>query len=468
MHIRTILPMTALVGTAVFTSAHAALEQKLTAADGEANDLFGQSVAIFGDTCVIGASGDDGENDEAYRRGSAYIFNRQADATWGETQRLTPSNADWQDQFGYAVSITNNYILVGAPFYYKDFQVGEVGAAYLFAQQNDGTWAEIANLIATDFDSDDEFGHSVGIDEGMAVVGSRRDDDNGDQSGSAYIFERQNDGSWIETEKLLASDGAPIDAFGISVAISGSTVLVGAYLNDDNGSGSGSAYLYQRQTDGSWSETQKLTAPDGATLDRFGYSVAISGDTALVGAIGSPCVYIYERQAGGIWSEIQKLTASDGDAVFSFGHSLSISGDTALVGNNYGSAYLYQRQADGSWSETAKLTASDGEPDDYFGISVGIDAETALVGASWDDDSGSTSGSAYIYPTTTPPTEGACCVCTGCEILTEEQCANLGGQYLAGISCDECPPPCLGDVTGDGQVGVNDLLTIIANWNACP
>ena len=115
-----------------------------------------------------------------------------------------------------------------------------------------------------------------------------------------------------------------------------------------------------------------------------------------------------------------------------------------------------------------KLTASDGAAGDYFSDSVAISGDTALVGAQYDDDNGVNSGSAYIYGSPAPPANGACCVCTGCSILTEDQCADLGGQYLAGLPCDECPPPCLGDVNGDGQVNVADLLTVIANWNNCP
>ena len=253
------------------------------------------------------------------------------------------------------------------------------------------------------------------------------DDDNGNNSGSADIDERQADGSWSETAKLTASDGDVNDYFGRSVAISGDTALVGAHLNDDNGSMSGSAYIYQRQADGSWGETSKLTATDGDSGDYFGHSVAISGDTALVGAY------------------------QDDDN-----------------GSDSGSAYLYQRQADGSWSEVAKLTASDGAAGDRFGFSVAISGDTALVGAYQDDDNGDSSGSAYIYGPPPTPATGACCVPTGCEILTIEQCSNMGGVFMAGESCEECDPVCLADINGDGTVGVDDLLAVIGAWGACP
>ena len=267
-------------------------------------------------------------------------------------------------------------------------------------------------LTASDGAANDYFGFSVAISGDTALVCAYADDDNGENSGSVYIYERQADGSWSETSKLTASDGASSDIFGYSVTISGDTALVGAVYDDDNGGSSGSAYIYERQADGSWSETAKLTASDAASFDNFGYSVSISGDTALVGAYGnddngdlSGSAYIYERQADGSWSETAKLTASDGATFDNFGDSVAISGDTALVGAVYdddngsssGSAYIYQRQADGSWGETSKLTASDGAEYDYFGDSVAISGDTALVGAYGNDDNGSPTGSAYIY-----------------------------------------------------------------------
>ena len=380
-------------------------EQKIIASDGATYDDFGYSVAISGDTALVGARYDD---DDASGSGSAYLYQRQADGSWSETAKLTASDAAAGDYFGYSVSISGDTALVGA--LYDDDNGSNSGSAYIYQRQADGSWSETAKLTASDGAQSDYFGSSVAISGDTALVGALYDDDNGYESGSAYLYQRQADGSWSETSKLTASDAAAGDYFG-SVAISGDTALVGAYYDDDDASGSGSAYLYQRQADGSWSETSKLTASDGAAGDNFG-SVAISGDTALVGALydddngsNSGSAYIYQRQADGSWSETAKLTASDAAAGDYFGSSVAISGDTALVGARYddddgdnsGSAYLYQRQADGSWSETAKLTASDAAAGDYFGYSVSISGDTALVGARYDDDDGDESGSAYLY-----------------------------------------------------------------------
>jgi len=133
-----------------------------------------------------------------------------------------------------------------------------------------GAFSAEQKITASDGAAGDYFGSSVAVSGDTALVGAYYDDDNGDRSGSAYLYQRQADGCWIETAKLTASDGAQGDWFGYSVAISGDTALVGTWFDDDNGSASGSAYLYQRQADGSWSETAKLTASDGAEYDWFG------------------------------------------------------------------------------------------------------------------------------------------------------------------------------------------------------
>ena len=209
-----------------------------------------------------------------------------------------------------------------------------------------------------------------------------------------------------ERQKLLASDGAANDQFGYSVSISGDYAIVGAYADDDKGSNSGSAYVFKR--DGTnWSEQQKLTASDGAASDLFGRSVSISGDYAIVGAdydddngSYSGSAYIFKWD-GSNWVQQQKLIASDGAANDYFGYSVSISGDYAIVGayvddGSKGSAYIFKRNGT-SWSQQAKLLASDGATSDLFGCSVSISGDHAIVGAYQNDDEGTDSGSAYAF-----------------------------------------------------------------------
>jgi hypothetical protein len=200
-------------------------------------------------------------------------------------------------------------------------------------------WLERQKLLASDGAAGDSFGSSVSISGDLAIVGAIDDCDKGYDSGSAYIFKR--DGTtWVQQQKLLASDGAVGDLFGRSVSISGDLAIVGADGDDDKGSHSGSAYIFRR--DGtSWVQQQKLTASDGAAGNWFGWSVSISGDYAIVGAIddddkgsASGSAYIFGWD-GTAWSQQQKLLASDGAAGDFFGHSVSISGHKIIVGADY-------------------------------------------------------------------------------------------------------------------------------------
>ncbi|MFQ5741652.1 MAG: FG-GAP repeat protein [Acidobacteriota bacterium] len=265
-----------------------------------------------------------------------------------------------------------------------------------------------AKLTARDGAAGDRFGFSVARSGDTVVVGAQLNDDGGRDSGSAYVFQRTGT-TWSQQAKLTARDGAAGDRFGASVALSGDTIVVGALGDDDGGRSSGSAYVFQG-SGRSWSQQAKLTASDGAARDRFGDSVALSGDTIVVGARSdddagrdSGSAYVFQRN-GTTWSQQAKLTARDGAAGDLFGDSVALSGDTVAVGVRFdddagsssGSAYIFQR-SERSWSQQAKLTASDGAAGDGFGTSVALSGDTVAVGAFGDDDAGSSSGSAYVY-----------------------------------------------------------------------
>ena len=281
------------------------------------------------------------------------------------------------------------------------------GSAYVFVLSVD-TWSQQAKLTASDGAPADFFGRSVSISGDTALVGANQDGDNGTHSGSAYVFLRSA-GVWSQQAKLTASDAAAFDFFGDSVSISGDSALVGASGDDDSGPASGSAYVFVRSGT-VWTQEAKLTVLSGATGDRFGRSASISGDTALVGAnldddsgTDSGSAYVFAR-SGGVWSLQAKLTPSDGAADDRLGRSVFISGDRALIsaigdddnGSFSGSVYAFVRSGN-VWTQQAKLTPSDGADADVFGFSVSISGETALVSAHFDDDAGTSSGSAYIF-----------------------------------------------------------------------
>ena len=371
---------------------------KLVASDGASNEQFGLSVAIDGDTIVIGASLDD---DLGTYSGSAYVFTKVG-VNWVKQAKLTASDGVAYDRFGESVAIDGDTIVVGA--YGKD----EIsGSAYVFIK--DGmNWVEQAKLVASDGAPDDNFGWSVAIYMDTAVISAYRDcNDAGFYSGAAYVFVRA-DSTWSEQSKLIASDGASNEQFGRSVAIDGDKIVIGAF-SSDFGWESGSAYVFISEGM-NWVEQAKLIASDATAEGRFGDSVAIYGDTIVVGANGddemgwhSGSAYVFIKDSMN-WVEQAKLIASDGVPEDMFGHSVAIDGDTIVVGafgddDSYlgsGSAYIFLRNGT-SWTEWAKLTASDSNAYDTFGYAVAMNGSTIVIGAKGDDDLGDRSGSAYVF-----------------------------------------------------------------------
>ena len=210
---------------------------KLLDSNGEASDGFGGSVAVDGDTAVIGALQADGN---VGGTGAAFVFLRNA-GVWTEQAKLSAIDGAASDGFGGSVALEGDTVVIGAIFH--DDNGSNSGAAYVFTRSA-GVWTEQAKLTASDGAASDLFGRSVAVDGDTAVIGADDDDDNGTNSGSAYVFIRSGI-TWTEQQKLAASDGAPFDRFGESVAVSGTTVVIGAILDDDNGTNSGSAYVFE-------------------------------------------------------------------------------------------------------------------------------------------------------------------------------------------------------------------------------
>jgi len=287
---------------------------------------------------------------------------------------------------------------------------GIVGVSDLLQLINSWGPCPVANypykLTALDGASNDQFGKSVSIEGDKVIVGApwQYYDSPYTGPGSAYVF-RFDGSQWNQESKLLASDGANGALFGWSVSISGDTALVGAHKDDDNGTNSGSAYVFR--FDGTqWVEEQKLLASDGGSSDWFGWSVSISGDMAVVGATRSDqygSAYVF-RFNGTQWIEEAKLNASGVSSNERFGEQVSISGDRVLIGamwddeNGYkaGSSYVF-RFVGGEWIEESKLLPSEVEENDWFGQGASISGERAIVGAHGDSDNGTYAGAAYVF-----------------------------------------------------------------------
>ena len=329
-----------LCGLLLCSGAAAWTELAKPTASGEASYDYTTAVSISGDYAVIGKF--DGDSSTTVDVGTAHVFYRSG-TTWTEQQKLTASDAAGDDEFGYSVSISGDYAIIGAP--QDDDTASNSGSAYVFYRSGTA-WTEQQKLTASDAAAVDWFGYSVSISGSYAVVGALNHDSD---SGAAYIFFGSGS-SWTQQAKLTASDAAGDDKFGSSVSISGDYAIIGAPQDDDDGSNSGAAYVFYRSGT-TWSQQQKLTASDAASSDKFGDSVSISGDHAIVGArsdgdgsfYGSAYVFV---RSGTTWSQQQKLTASDAASGDSFGKGVSISGSYAAIvawgKNSYqGATYIF-------------------------------------------------------------------------------------------------------------------------------
>ena len=425
------------------------------------DDNYGYSVAISGDLAVVGSPYEDqdrlGKN-AMPDAGAAYILHRSA-GKWVQVRKLTPIIRGSHDNFGTSVAIKGDYVIVGAPNYDMSTATGtllkDVGSAYIFYANHGqpGSWGQVCQLVASNGQANDLLGHSVSIGENMAVVGAPNTVGiSGEQNaGSAYVFEQdQNSGNWAETKELTAVTRVANAYFGHSVSISGNYIIAGAHSDNHNGKGAqvigaGAAYLFRKNPSvrNNWVLQKKIVASDPSYNDRFGYSVAINGDYAIVGAYAdsensqnSPykafagSAYIFKKDNGGNenWGQVKKLVATDRSDEDLFGVSVSISENYAIVGAYYedenamltntreqsGSAYIFKKNLGGNdnWGQEQKITADDRHAGDQFGISVAINETYAIVGSPFDQtgesglDALPGSGSVYLFYnsalTTTP------------------------------------------------------------------
>jgi hypothetical protein len=393
-------------------------QAKLTASDWAEGDLFGASVAISGDTVVVGAPEDDvGAN---FNQGSVYVFVKRA-AGWAsmtQTAKLTAS--DRAVRLGFSIAIAGDTVVAGAPF---DSGGAHQGSAYVFVKPAAG-WANMtqtAKLTASDGWGSDHLGASVAVSGNTVVAGAPNDGDLDNRAlGSAYVFVKPAAGwaNMTQTAKLTASDPAWDDVLGSSVAVSGNTVVAGAPTV--YGANPGSAYVFVKPAAG-WvdmTQTAKLTASDGRGSDELGSSVAASGDTVVAGAFGDDVganadqgsAYVFVKPAAG-WvnmTQTAKLTASDGARSDQLGRSVTVSGNTVVAGAfwgnvganlNQGSAYVFVKPAAGwvNMTQTAKLTASDGARSDQLGRSVTVAGDTVVAGTSRNPVQASGPPSAYAF-----------------------------------------------------------------------
>jgi hypothetical protein len=483
----------------------------LKASNADADDLFGFSVAISGDTVVVGAiyEDSDGSNESdnsTLDAGAAYVFVRSG-AAWSQQAYLKASNADADDRFGWAVGISGDTVVVGAIWEDSNGTGGEgdnsaskAGAAYVFVRSGT-TWSQQAYLKAFNADAGDQFGGVVAISGDTVVVGAQYEESNGtseadnsaSRAGAAYVFVR-NGTTWSQQAYLKASNVEAWDEFGHWVAISEETAVVGAPHEDSNGtsegdnsaSQAGAAYVFVRSGT-TWSQQAYLKASNVEAGDGFGYkSVAISGDTVVVGApfedsdgtsesdnsaLDAGAAYVFVR-SGTIWSQQAYLKASNADADDRFGEEAKISGDTVVVGVQYedsngtsesdnsasdaGAAYVFVRSGT-IWSQQAYLKASNVEAGDFFGYSAAISGDTVVVGAIFEDSNGtggesdnsaSDAGAAYVFMPDTD-SDGVPDATDNCPNDANPNQEDADGDGVGDV-CDDCTDT---DADGFGNPG---------------
>lgn len=440
----------------VFDTATGQLRFKLRSLDGAQGDQFGTSVAISGTTAIIGANSDD---DVAMNSGSAYVF----DTTTGrQLRKLTASDPASSDFFGLSVAISGSTALVSAPF---DSDAGSSsGSAYLF---DIDTGQQLFKLTASDASASALFGSSVALSGSTAIIGAR----GANGVGAAYLFDTS---TGQQSMKLTANDPFTDDRFGDAVAIDGTLAIVGATRDDDNGNRSGSAYVFDTVTG---AQLFKLTAPDGAEGDSFGTSVAISGSRAIVGAIqnlngGAGSAYIFDLGTGQL---VYKLVASNSSANDQFGTSVAISGGTLVVGAfrgdgvepDSGAAYVSFLSANVTQQPQPAIVASGGTA--VFEVAV---SNPAIATYQWRrdgvdlSDGGNISGaqSATLEIVASPADVGTYdCVITGIEGP-----GTSAGAILA-VQGGGSPNDCLADLDMNSVLDIDDVLTFLTAFSAgCP
>lgn len=424
----------------------------LKAGNAQSDDRFGQTVAMSGDTLVVGApgedgaSGGDGTDNSAPLSGAAYVYVRDGSGAWSQQGYLKAENAGVSDQFGAAVAISGDTIVVGAIF--EDSGTGDPadnsasasGAAYVFVRDGSGVWSQQAYLKASNREAGDRFGTSVAVSGDTIVVGATSessgdpanpDDNSANRAGAAYVFVREKT-SWSEQAYLKPSNLDAQDEFGFTVAISGSLIVIGAPFEDGSATGvdgdddnlsesAGAAYLFESTGGGEWVQAAYLKASDSVTNNRFGSAAAVSGTTVVVSApdenrnatgvdgkalpspaIRSGAAFVFEPDGSTGWEQTAYLKASNTGTLDRFGTSVSVSGDTVLVGAPFedarsgsaqssnsrpdsGAAYRYTRQGSGQWAFDGYYKALNPGNGDEFGNSVAVDGDWVAVAAIKED-----------------------------------------------------------------------------------
>ena len=352
----------------------------------------------MGDRAILGATG------VSDNTGAVYLYDRDSNGTLVQSSKFTPVDLNSNSLFGGSVALGDDFLVGGAPN-----DLGAAGSAYVYNLEANGSWMQSQKLLlTTPVTVLDAFGQAVAVSGDALVVTATQPGQLGNEgNGSAYVF-RLTNGNWISDGNLTASDGNSSDQFGYSVDLDGNLTVVGANKADATGSDSGAAYIFHYESNGSWSQEHKLSPLVHTTGDEFGTSVSILGSVALVGAINadgngtdSGAAYVFRRDFSGNWTQ-EALLAPPVEGIVGFGSSVALSGNYALVdsriGGTGGASYLYRNEANTpSWTFISTLGRAQGVSLGTQGTTVAMSGDMILAGSPGDDRNGSDAGSATLF-----------------------------------------------------------------------
>lgn len=350
-------------------------DQKIVAGDGTELQRFGESVALSGDTAMVGT------NDTHTGRSAVYVFTRSG-GTWVQTQKLLAADGAAGDnaRFGASIVVAGTTAVIGADGATIDGKPNQ-GAAYVF-QRDGASWIQVAKLVAADGAADDNFGNSLALSGNRLLVGAHRAHVNGNPRGAAYLFEGAND-VWTQVQKLRGVDTRDYDAFGYRVAFSDASIIVSAQLANLDFPG---ALYFFKESDGTWLQKQKLV---GELYSGLGSSLAARGNRLVTGAPtldAQGVVYVY-AELDGFWSRTHTIYTPEGESFANFGYSIGLTDTSFVAGANAatvadqswaGAGYVFT-ESDGDWHYVQKLVASDAAANDSIGSAAAIDGSTVLL-----------------------------------------------------------------------------------------
>jgi fibronectin type 3 domain-containing protein len=438
----------------------------LLADDGAPYDNFGVAASLFGTTALVGARWNGDINDLP---GAGYIYQKQDNGIWQETTKLVADDVQASDYFGDSVALFETVAVVK----------GSNTQPYVFEQQADGSWTQTAKLSPAE--GAIMTGTSLDVHGDLIIIGTPSDGDRGSDAGAAYIFQRQNDGSWVQQVKLYASDAGAGFQFGNTVAILDNIAVIGSFYDDDNGIKSGSVYIFEQQADGEWVELQKLLADDGVSEDIFGKKIALSYGRIAVSApkndspssVDAGSVYIFDKSSNGSWLQSAKITAQDPSENALFGQSIDLSGngDSLVVGAlgvnginglQTGAVYIFKETYPTVWQQVAKKMALNQVTSYFFGNSIAISGSNFLVGANGDSTYGISSGAAHIF--SLPETPGISISPTSGLVTSEH---GESTQFSVVLDTQPTSDVAISFLSGDEGEGIVSPVTVTFkpdNW----